>query len=100
MTGNMRRFAVAIFDEKGDADLDVCLLGNTMYILAVRLAELKWFKTKKQPKEFDGCDSSIMAELPFEGGYGELGIIGAVGIPRFTRDQASAHVAAVKDYLA
>jgi hypothetical protein len=40
-----------------------------------------------------------MAELPFEGGYGELGIIGPYGSPKFTRTQASTHAAAMKDYM-
>ncbi|MGC1548889.1 MAG: ribosome-inactivating family protein, partial [Rhodanobacter sp.] len=95
----MRRFAVSIFDERNDSTIDVCLLGNTLYILAMRLAEMKWFKTHKQPVEFAGCDGSIAMELPFEGGYGELGISGSSGHPRFTRDQASMHTAAMKDYM-
>ncbi|MFY9514506.1 MAG: ribosome-inactivating family protein [Rubrivivax sp.] len=97
ISGGMRRFAIAIFDERGSADIDVCMLGNTMYILGTRLAEQKWFVTAKQPREFSGCDGSILMTLPFEGGYGELGIIGAQGLDRFTRSQASAHVAAMKD---
>jgi hypothetical protein len=95
----MRRFAIAIFDERRKADIDVCMLGNTMYILGVRLAEHKWFVTQKQAREFGGCDSSIMQTLPFEGGYGALGIIGASGLERFQRDQASRHVAAMKAFM-
>lgn len=97
-TGNKRRFAIAIFDETGAAEIDVCLLGNTAYILAMRMAEQKWFPSANQP-EFDGCGSSIFATLPFEAGYGALGIIGAVGLPRFTIDQASTHCRAMKDYM-
>lgn len=98
-TKTLRRFAVAIFDEKNQADIDVCLMGNTLYILAMRLAEHKWYKTKKQPLEFAGCDSSISAELPFEGGYGELGILNSSAHPQFTLEQASTHAAAMKDYM-
>jgi hypothetical protein len=97
--GGMKRFAIAIFDERGNADIDVCMLGNTMYILGVRLAEHKWFVTAKQPVEFGGCDSSIMQTLPFEGGYGALGIIGARDLERFQRAQASTHVAAMKEFM-
>jgi hypothetical protein len=97
-TGNKRRFAIAIFDETGAAEIDVCLLGNTAYILAMRMAEQKWFPSAHQP-EFDGCGSSIFATLPFEAGYGELGILKAVGLPRFTIDQASTHCRAMKEYM-
>lgn len=97
-TGNKRRFAIAIFDETGAAEIDVCLLGNTAYILAMRMAEQKWFPSANQP-EFAGCGGSIFATLPFEAGYGALGIIGNVGLPRFTIDQASTHCRAMKEYM-
>ncbi len=99
VSGGMRRLAIAIFDERGACDVDVCMLGNTMYILGVRLAEHNWFVTAKQPVEFGSCGGSILRTLPFEGGYGQLGIIGATGIPRFQRNQASAHVQAMKDFM-
>lgn len=98
-TNSMRRFAVAIFDETGAADIDVCLFGNTLYILAVRLAERDWFCTANQAKEFGSCKSSIAFTLPFEGGYGTLGIINNFGVENFKREHASRHVAAMKAYM-
>jgi len=95
----MTRYAVAIFDENNSADIDVLLMGNTLYVLAMRLAEQKWFITKNQMREFGGCAGSVLSTLDFESGYGALGLTTGYGGVRLTLDQCSTHTSAMKSFM-
>ena len=70
MAKSMTKYGVAIFDETGKSELDVLLMGNTLYVLGVRLAEDKWFISKNQPKEFGGSMSHVAKTMEFQCGYG------------------------------
>jgi hypothetical protein len=95
----MSKYAVAIFDETGEAAIDVLLMGNTLYVLAVRLAEHKWFISKKQPKEFAGSEAHVLEVLDFQSGYGELGVTEGSNTAPFRIQDCSLHVAALKTYM-
>jgi hypothetical protein len=96
-TKRMRRIAVAIFDENNDCPIDVCMLGNTLYVLGMRLAERTWFVNKNQKKEFGGINNLI--DLPFESGYGALGITVDAGIPVFSINDASKYCNSIVNYI-
>lgn len=99
VNGHMSRFAVSVFDENGRSAIDLLLMGNTLYVLACRMAEGKWFVCERQPKEFAGCDSNIQKVMEFQSGYGGLGISAGSMSPRFLRAECSVHVAALSAYM-
>ncbi|WP_156459041.1 ribosome-inactivating family protein [Rhodanobacter sp. Root480] len=96
----MSRVSVAVFDENGKSEIDIILMGDTLYVLGARMAEAeKWTVCMRQAKEFSACGSSIAGETDFESGYGALGISIDSKTKMFSLGDCSTHVNSLKTYL-
>ena len=97
---NMSRIGVEIIDEHGQSEIEVLLMGDTLYVLGATLrGGQQWTVCKNQNKEFGSCKASITGQTEFESGYGALGVSEGSGTPAFSLNDCSRHVSALKGYV-
>lgn len=96
----MSRIAVEVTDERGNAEVELLLMGDTLYVLGARVVgEAKWTVCKQQGREFNAVTASVGGETEFQSGYGALGIAPGSDTPTFRLEDCSRHVASLKAYL-